>query len=87
MRPTFQRNIGLHLHGFIDLNSKMEVVYLSETLVLTSWSTLCKSVESSALIFCLLIVMWIFRKDGLFVCFRVYINTSLKLPFFDVDQN
>jgi len=79
--------MGPYLHGCIDLNLKMAIVFLSETLVLTSWSTLCKSVESSALIFCLLIVMWIFRKDGLFVCFRVYINTSLKLPFFDVDQN
>ena len=83
--------MGPYLHGCIDLNLKMAIVFLSETLVLTSWSTLCKNIESSVLIVSLLIVMRIFRKDGLFVCLfvccGVYINNSLKLPVFDVDQN
>jgi len=66
--PTFERNILPHLHGCSDLTLKMEVIFLSETLVLTSWSTLYQNAGSSVLLVCLLIVIRIFRKDGLFVC-------------------
>jgi hypothetical protein len=83
--PTFQRNILLpHLHGCSDLNLKMEVIFYSETLVPTSWFTLCHNVGSSILIVCLLIVIEIFRKEGLFVCLFVHLFQSICKQLFKV---
>jgi hypothetical protein len=65
----FQRNILRHLRCCTDLTSKVEVIFLSETLILTFWSTSCQNLEGSVIIFCLLIVIRFFRKDGCFVIF------------------